>query len=581
MSFQPSGSGRHCGDDDAAMLVDHNPVLVPIVTGADTSSTVPFSDPRSTTVTQTLESSTQTRKRPHRQRRLPARYRDVLPEPAPVVLANETDTSDPTLTRPLPRIRLIVRDTIQTVANLFGLWRQYPHRPSYDPDHSIPFDSLASSDLSDTHLGGDPKETDSSHTHKSPPKSNFSVDILLDWQNSGSSTKSHAEVDRLVEVLRHPGFSVNKLPKNFNSARENRKRDQQEEVSTHLKGFQETSVKIEVPSGDQNISSHFVDIPGLYFRRLTTIIQEAFASPLASRFHYSPFKLFHTSPDSGEQQRVYSELYNSDAFLTEHDSIQRTPLPPDDPNCKREKVIAALMFWSDSTLLANFGTAKLWPIYLFFGNLSKYIRAEPSSQACYHVAYIPSLPDSLQDLLGSIHAHWNTQKKAILTHCRRELIHGVWRLLLDDDFVHAYKYGIVIKCHDGIERRVYPRIFTYSADYPEKWVNSLGLYLFVLLTLSFNRVLLATIRDNGNCPCPRCLIPKKQLNRMGLKHDIQFRLKNPRKFLFRQVQAARKWIYQKGRSITSRAVELVLKPSSSVPTMVGYKFWFDLGGSRP
>ena len=123
-------------------------------------------------------------------------------------------------------------------------------------------------------------------------------------------------------------------------------------------------------------------------------------------------------------------------------------------------MIAALMFWSNSTLLANFGTAKLWPIYLFFGNLSKYIHAEPSSQAYYYVAYIPSLPDSLQDLLGSIHARWNTQKKAILTHCRQELIHAVWHLLLDDDFVHAYKYGIVIKCHDGIERRVYPRIFT-------------------------------------------------------------------------------------------------------------------------
>jgi hypothetical protein len=30
---------------------------------------------------------------------------------------------------------------------------------------------------------------------------------------------------------------------------------------------------------------------------------------------------------------------------------------------------------------------------------------------------------------------------------------------------------MVVKCADGIERRVYPRIFTYSADYPEKWVD--------------------------------------------------------------------------------------------------------------
>jgi hypothetical protein len=45
---------------------------------------------------------------------------------------------------------------------------------------------------------------------------------------------------------------------------------------------------------------------------------------------------------------------------------------------------------------------------------------------------------------------------------------AVWRLLLDDEFLEAYTHGLVIKCVDGITRRVFPRIFTYSADYPEK-----------------------------------------------------------------------------------------------------------------
>lgn len=56
----------------------------------------------------------------------------------------------------------------------------------------------------------------------------------------------------------------------------------------------------------------------------------------------------------------------------------------------------------------------------------------------------------------------------VLTHCRRELMHAVWAILLDDVFLYAYEYGIVILCPDGIFRRFYPRIFTYSADYPEK-----------------------------------------------------------------------------------------------------------------
>jgi hypothetical protein len=55
-----------------------------------------------------------------------------------------------------------------------------------------------------------------------------------------------------------------------------------------------------------------------------------------------------------------------------------------------------------------------------------------------------------------------------MTHCRQNLIHEVWRKLLDDEFLEAYQHGIVLECADGIVRRIYPRIFTYAADYPEK-----------------------------------------------------------------------------------------------------------------
>ncbi|KIJ58627.1 hypothetical protein HYDPIDRAFT_49315, partial [Hydnomerulius pinastri MD-312] len=92
----------------------------------------------------------------------------------------------------------------------------------------------------------------------------------------------------------------------------------------------------------------------------------------------------------------------------------------------------------------------------------------------------------------------------VLTHCKRELFHGVWKVLMDDEFIDAYRNGIVVKCYDGVERRVFPRIFTYSADYPEK-------------------VLLATIRDKGNCPCPRCVIPKTDFGRLGLLSDASAR----------------------------------------------------------
>ena len=40
--------------------------------------------------------------------------------------------------------------------------------------------------------------------------------------------------------------------------------------------------------------------------------------------------------------------------------------------------------------------------------------------------------------------------------------------MLDDAFVVAYAHGVLITCSDGIKHRIFPRIFTYAADYPEK-----------------------------------------------------------------------------------------------------------------
>ena len=52
-------------------------------------------------------------------------------------------------------------------------------------------------------------------------------------------------------------------------------------------------------------------------------------------------------------------------------------------------------------------------------------------------------------------------------------MHKVWDCILDDDFTQAYEHGFTMECLDGVWRRCYPRIFTYSADYPEKYVTSI------------------------------------------------------------------------------------------------------------
>ena len=395
--------------------------------------------------------------RPKRNYRLPARYEDINPEP---LLPLEKEDEQPAAV--LPRLRLIVRNRLRTATNCFGLFREYLYWPSFDPDSFVP--------EKDLYQPGGTNHTSPVSVSMLPPAPvhrNETVEMIMNWKDSGATTKSDAEVNRLVnDILLDPNFKVEDL-QGFNVAKENRQSDAAEKNSPFLDSFQTANIDIEIPSGVKGIPPATFTVPGLLYRKLTAVIQAAFSSPLASHFRLTPFKLFHMSP-SGKEERVFSEVYNSDAAIEEHDKIQRAPLPPNEPNCKREKVVFGLMVWSDSTHLANFGTAKLWPIYSFFSGISKYIRSQPNSGACQHIAYIPSLPDSFQDFAASFCYKWNTQKKDILTHCRRELIHGVWKFLLDDDFVHAYKYGMVIKCADGIERRVYPRFFTYSADYPEK-----------------------------------------------------------------------------------------------------------------
>jgi len=48
------------------------------------------------------------------------------------------------------------------------------------------------------------------------------------------------------------------------------------------------------------------------------------------------------------------------------------------------------------------------------------------------------------------------------------MYHAQWSIILDDEFLEAYRHGMVVKCYDQIFRRFYPRIFTHSADYKEK-----------------------------------------------------------------------------------------------------------------
>ena len=77
------------------------------------------------------------------------------------------------------------------------------------------------------------------------------------------------------------------------------------------------------------------------------------------------------------------------------------------------------------------------------------------------------LPSKFKDFAAS-HSNDKGPSNAFMTYCQREYFHAQWKQLLDDDFLEAYEHGVVIECCDGVKRRFYPRIFAYTADYPEK-----------------------------------------------------------------------------------------------------------------
>ena len=76
------------------------------------------------------------------------------------------------------------------------------------------------------------------------------------------------------------------------------------------------------------------------------------------------------------------------------------------------------------------------------------------------------LPDSFTEAYMDAYGHPPTDE--VRRWCQRELFHRIWTLLMDDDFVEAYRNGFIVKCGDGVTRRLFPRVLTYSADYPEK-----------------------------------------------------------------------------------------------------------------
>jgi hypothetical protein len=353
-----------------------------------------------------------------RQRRFPRQYQDFLPSsttniphmpPKPAIQPpSHPEPQSPNTRSPSPIPEPPQADVIKTDRDEFGLYRVYTTYPRTNPDEMQDLESrcdapgLATASRSGekrwwTGFGCSMPDLSIQKDGFFAPFLNATVFRLMNWFYSGSSSKSIAELQSLVDdVILAPDFKISDLS-NFNAKRELRRLDGEMEADSsstpfvNTNGWKQSSVYIRLPCEkvhQKEDAAPILEVPGVYHRSLIEVVTTALQDAAAKTFHFTPFSLFWQQSPESTPERVYSEIYNSDSFLEEDKKVKE--LPPE-PGPQYEHAIAALMVGSDSTHLGQFGAAALWPIYTFFGNQSKYDRAKPTQFAAHHTAYIPSV----------------------------------------------------------------------------------------------------------------------------------------------------------------------------------------------
>lgn len=96
------------------------------------------------------------------------------------------------------------------------------------------------------------------------------------------------------------------------------------------------------------------------------------------------------------------------------------------------------------------------------------------------------------------------------------------------------------------------------------------LFIFILLwnTNHHSRALIATIKDMGSCPCPRCFMPKASFDLLGVFKDMRDRVTKLRTYSLARVTEAREYIYKWGNTVNGSKVLATLGQGSWVPTVV-------------
>ena len=286
-----------------------------------------------------------------------------------------------------PPLGVRLRRALQSTRNSFGLFRRYFAKsfPSHDPESETNLSALSNIVYPEQSSDGP------SPFYPYPNQSSFR---LGDWYWNRGAQKSQQDFKSLVDIVGAEDFEPAEV-RGTSWGKINRQLSlgkwDKEEWADDDAGWRTSDIKISVPF------DRLTETPGareyaagnLHYRPLLSIIRDKINNPSANaHFHYKPYEHLWQPTTDHEEVRMQGELYTSPAFIDAHNSLQESPMEPD---CDLPRVVVALMFWSDATQLTNFGNAKLWPLYMFFGNESKYRRCTPSCNSCEHVAYFETV----------------------------------------------------------------------------------------------------------------------------------------------------------------------------------------------
>lgn len=359
-------------------------------------------------------------RRPRRNdRKLPLRFRDILPQALPpasnlVDIQHDpiAETSlDPKASSDSEHLSPITcpvdsghEKPFMTGRNIFGLFRKYfsSNQLSHDPEEYLGLRELSEDHAPDHGTVDDPSKSNSRLSPDGPlnflPYPNVTSYQLGHWYWNGAQ-KSQQGFDELIKIIGSPSYRPEDIQDvlwtKINTILASDTTDV--EWLDTVAGWKCTPIKISVPFHQRTSSPgpKYYIAGDLFHRSLVSVLREKFSDPEnAQGIHYEPFELFWQPGEENTKTRVHGELYTSHVFARTHQQLMNSPR---EPNCHLPRAIAAIMLWSDATLLTSYGDAKLWACYLFLGNETKYQRSKPSCHLCSHLAYFIAVSDVISN----------------------------------------------------------------------------------------------------------------------------------------------------------------------------------------